>query len=304
MTVPVRISVILGRVSTEDGERVLETIAALEPERLAMGCEIVIADRIQDKVSDRIKTSYPHVRLIPCPSDMSLPKMRTLAFRASSGSIVAVTEDHCVPQPGWLSIVSNAFDNGGTDLVAVGGSVANGVTVRGLDWATFLCEYSYFSPPVFEGATPVLPGMNIAYRRSVLEEAPDDVLTSGFWETTLHPRLLSNGGALLSMNALRMNHCKKFSMRLFMAQRFLYSRYYAGVRFQNAGYAKRLAAAAGALLLPPILLWRMTGAAQAKGLGHEFRLAFPALLVFVFVWSVGEAVGSLLGPGDALARIE
>ena len=37
---------------------------------------------------------------------------------------------------------------GGDEVLAVGGSVVNGVCDRGLDWATFICEYSFFSPPV------------------------------------------------------------------------------------------------------------------------------------------------------------
>ena len=111
--------------------------------------------------------------------------MRTLAFEASTAPIVAVTEDHCVPAPGWARTLKTAFDEGGPELVAVGGTVVNGVTDRGLDWATYLCEYSFFSPPVVEGDSAVLPGMNVAYRRSALEGVPRDLLTSGFWETTV-----------------------------------------------------------------------------------------------------------------------
>ena len=95
------LSVVLGRVSTEDGDRVLETIAALDPEYSGAPCEIVISDRLQDAISERIKEEHPHVRLVACPPDMSLPEMRLRAFDATTGSIVAVTEDHCVPGPGW-----------------------------------------------------------------------------------------------------------------------------------------------------------------------------------------------------------
>ena len=72
-----------------------------------------------------------------------------------------------------------AFDQAGPDVVAVGGSVVNGVTDTSLDWATYLCEYSFFSPPVAEGESAILPGMNVAYRRSALESVPRELLTSG-----------------------------------------------------------------------------------------------------------------------------
>ena len=283
------VSVILGRVSTEDGDRVLETIAALQPDVAGGPCEIVIADRIQDAVSDRIARDYPQVRLIPCASDTTLPEMRTRAYETSTGEIVAVTEDHCVPGTGWIAKVKRAFADGSPSLSAVGGSVVNGVTDTGLDWATFLCEYSFFSPPVVEGRTDILPGMNVAYLRSVLDAAPRERLTKGFWETTLHPELLAVGCEFCSLNELTMFHKKRFSWRLFTTQRFIYSRYYAGTRFRVAGPAKRVAVGAASLLLPPILLWRMVKAVRAKGLGRELRGALPWLAMLVVVWAVGVA---------------
>ncbi len=297
------ISVILGRVSTEDDDRVLETIAAFG-KGSSVGYEIVIADRIRDAVSDRIRREFPAVRLIDCGPDTALPTMRALALDASVGELVAVTEDHCVPAQGWLDIAANAFAAVGPDVMAIGGSVENGVVDTGLDWATFLCEYSYFSPPVVEGQTEVLPGMNIVYRRSALLSVPREKLLEGFWETTVHPLLLRQGSRFLSLNALKMYHCKKFSAALFLRQRFVYSRYFAGVRFASSGLPKRVVAAGATVLLPPLLFFRMVGAARAKQLTPEFRRALPSLIPMIIVWSAGEAYGALAGPGTALAEIE
>ena len=299
-----KIAVVLGRVSTEDTDRVIETIDALDPAVSGEDCEIVVADRLQDSLTDRIRRDYPQVRLIDCPPEMSLPEMRTLAFEASTAPIVAVTEDHCVPTPGWAKTITTAFDQGGTDLVAVGGSVVNGVADTGLDWATYLCEYSFFSPPVAEGESAILPGMNVAYRRSALESVPRELLTSGFWETTVHPLLLEKGGRILTLNELVMLHKKRFSWRLFASQRFIYSRYYAGRRFGDAVLLKRTAASLASLALPPLLLVRSVQAARRKGLGREMWRAAPHLLAFYCIWAVGESVGALRGSGNALAMIE
>ena len=106
------------------------------------------------------------------------------------------------------------------------------------------------------------------------------------------------------MNQLAMFHKKKFSWRLFASQRFVYSRYYAGLRFQDAGFVKRLAAGAASLLLPPILMYRMIKAVAAKGLQREFIRALPSLSTFIVIWAIGESYGAIFGPGDALARIE
>ena len=72
-----RIAVVLGRVSTEDTDRVIETIEALDPASAGEWCEIVIADRLQDELTTRIRRDYPHVKVIDCPPDMTLTEMRT-----------------------------------------------------------------------------------------------------------------------------------------------------------------------------------------------------------------------------------
>jgi len=66
------IAVVLGRVSTEDTDRVIETIEALDPAVSGETCEIVIADRLQDEITGRIRRDYPQVSLIDCPPGMTL----------------------------------------------------------------------------------------------------------------------------------------------------------------------------------------------------------------------------------------
>ena len=296
------ISVIIGLVSTEDRDRILETLDSLANRQGDLSCEVVLADRRQDDISREIVRRYPEVRFVPCGPDMPLPEMRTLAFEASTAPIVAVTEDHCVPASGWLQQIVEGLRL--PEIVAVGGCVDNGVSDTPFDWATFLCEYSAFYPPVAEGRANILPGMNVAYRRAALLAVPRERLTTGFWETTVHPILLEQGGRFVSLNAMKMNHCKRFSFGLFARQRYVYSRYYAGIRFPEADGARRYAAALLTLALPPLLLVRMYRAALAKRLQKPFRLAFPSLFLLVIVWSFGEMVGYLAGPGRALAEIE
>lgn len=300
MNTPPSVSVVIGRVSTEDGDRILETLTSLS----ASKCEVVIADRLQDAISDRIRHEYPQAILVPCPASTSLPEMRTLAYEKSTGELVAVTEDHCVPCLGWIEIVQESFTEGDAQLVAVGGCVTNGVTGRGYDWATFLSEYSFFAPPVAEGPSEILPGMNIAYRRSALEQVPRELLTKGFWETTVHQPLMDDGGKFLSLNRLRMDHRKYFSVALSSKQRFLYSQYYSGIRFQDEPWWKRIAGAVACLALPPILFFRAFQSASSKGLKSEFAKATPGLFLLMIVWAIGECYGALAGPQRALEKIE
>ena len=301
----VSISILIGLVSTEDGARILETLDSLRNQRGDHSYEVILADRRNDATSEAIRRRYPEARLIACPSGTSLPEMRTLALDQATGEFVAVTEDHCVPADDWLDAITAAFREAPPGTAAVGGCVENGVHETALDWATFLCEYSGALAPVPEGGAQDLPGMNVVYRRSVLAGVDRARLTRGFWETTVHPELRRRGLKLYSTNKIVMHHCKKFSFGLFARQRFLYSRYFAGIRFGRGQYLWRAAALVLSALLPALLLYRMVKQVWGKGrLRAELVSALPLLGVFVVIWSLGEMAGYLTGEGNALSEIE
>lgn len=302
--VPVDYSIVIGRVSTEDGDRILETLESLHRQEGNPSLEVLLADRLLDAVTESIRRDYPEVRIIECPSDMDLPTMRTQAFGHASGRYVLVTEDHCVPPADWLQSFATAFARE-PNAAAIGGSVVNGVTDSALDWATFLCEYAPMSPPIENGPTPNLAGMNVAYRREILEQVDPSILRSGFWETKVHPLLHEQGHLLVADDNVRIHHCKKFSLRLFLQQRFVYSRYYAGSRFPEGSRVRRLIFAMASIALPPVLTVRFVRNARHKASVREHSApAMPYLVLFYLVWASGEAWGYLFGSGDALQKIE
>lgn len=298
-------SILIGLVSTEDSDRILEALESLRNQQGSHSYEVIIGDRRNDDISAMMDSDYPEVQRIPCPPQMSLPELRTVALDKAGGTYIIVTEDHNVPSENWLESMAQAFDEAPEGTVAVGGCVENGVYDTALDWATFFCEYSYFLESVDEGDTTVLPGMNVAYHNSIFKDLDRELLTSGFWETTVHPVLIEKGLKLYSTNKIRLYHCKKFSFGLFARQRYIYSRYYAGLRFPPNQLLKRLVACGATIILPPLLLYRSIKQIKAKNrLSSEFRSALPILLVFYIIWAYGEMAGYILGKGDALARIE
>lgn len=302
---PLMFSVLIGLVSTEDSRRILETLDSLRNQEGGHPYEVLIGDRRNDDVSRKIAKDYPEATLIPCLASASLPELRTAALDRAKGQYIIVTEDHCVPSGNWLDSMVQAFRTAPAGTVAVGGCVENGVYDTALDWATFFCEYSYFLDPVHEGVGPVLPGMNVAYDRAIFQDLDRNLLTSGFWETTVHPVLLKAGKTLFSTNKVKLFHCKKFSFGLFARQRYIYSRYYAGLRFGPGQTVNKMIAFGVTPILPALLFYRMFKQIRAKGrLRAELMSALPYLAVFVVIWAWGEMMGYLLGTGDALARIE
>jgi hypothetical protein len=300
-----RFSILIGRVSTEDSDRVLELLDALRQQEGSPDYEVIVADRRPDWITELIRDNYPEVRLLSCAAETPLPELRTRALECARSEYIVVTEDHCVPPRHWLASMLEAFEAAPKGTVAVGGPVENGVTDSALDWATFLCEYSAFVGPVPNGPAPSLPGMNIAYRRSALVELGREVLTRGFWETTVHPLFTGKNLLLYQSNSIQIFHKKKFSLQLFVHQRFLYSRYYAGLRLHRSRPAARLLMSILTLGLPALLLLRICRNLMAKKrLTVQFARALPYLTVFVVIWACGELVGYVIGPGDALSRIE
>lgn len=297
-------SIVIGRVSTEDGERILETLDALHKQVGNHKLEILLADRLGNEISERIRREYPDVRIIECPPDMDLPAMRTEALRHASGKYILVTEDHCVPPADWLQKFTDAFKQH-TNAAVIGGCVVNGVTDTALDWATFLCEYAPMSPPIKNGPTANIAGMNVAYRRGIFKDVDENILKTGFWETTLHPVLHEQGLLLVADGNVVINHCKKFSLRLFLRQRFVYSRYFAGIRFPREARTRRYLYTLASLALPPLLTFRFFRNARHKEyVRAHLTEAAPYLFLFYLVWGFGEAWGYLFGPGKALQEIE
>ena len=304
-SMPPDFSILIGMVSTEDERRILETLDILRQQQGNHSYEVIIGDRRNDDISAIISKNYPEVKLLPADANTSLPVLRTSALEQASGKYIIVTEDHCVPSTDWLRSFYQAFEDAPDNTMAVGGCVENGVSDSSLDWATFFCEYSFFLQPVHEGAGNTLPGMNVAYRKEVFQDVDRETLTSGFWETTLHPQLIKQGHKLFSTNKIKLFHSKKFSLGLFLRQRFIYSRYYAGLRFKSSQYFHRLLACCATVLLPPLLLYRMIKQIRAKKrLRKELLSASPFLALFIVVWAAGEMWGYAFGADKALAAIE
>lgn len=297
-------SVLIGRVSTGDAERLLQVLDALAAQRDAPEHEVIVADRRDDGTMREAVKRFPRVRVLRCPPDTSLPALRAAALAQARGRWIAVTEDHCIPPPDWLAAMARVRD-AAPGAVAVGGAVENGVADTAFDRATFLCEYAALLTPVHDGPSPGLPGMNVAYDRAALGAVSPAQLGEGFWETTLHPALRASGRALISSNAIRIVHAKRFGLALFIRQRYLYSRHFAGTRFARGAILRRAVACAACVVLPALVLTRIVRHVRAKG-RRDARLAgaLPWLALFALIWAWGEAVGYALGPGDALAQIE
>ena len=276
-------------------------LAALEPERGTCDLDVLVPERCGDEVRTAAALRFPWARVLPVPRATTIPQMRALAFREARAATVAVIEDHVIVPPGWAMRLASAC---GGDARVVGGGVENAATGTVVDWAAFLCEYSHMLAPLPSGPAEWLTGNNTAYQAALLREFRD-VIAQGRWEDVLHAAMRARGVTLWCRPDIVVGHKKHYSVGEYTSQRYLYARAYAGARVQGQGLARRGAYGALALALPPVLLLRIVRRVWASG-AHRAELfrSIPLLLLFVIAWGVGESVGALFGPADALARVK
>jgi glycosyltransferase involved in cell wall biosynthesis len=274
-------------------------LRALDSQSGGGGIEIVVVDRVGPDLRERVRSSFPEVRILEVEAGTSIPAMRSLAFRAVRADIVAVLEDHVLVPPDWARRMLEAQRGG---AAAVGGAVDNAAIDRLVDRAAFLCEYSHcLSPPA--GPASWLTGNNVTYRRDVLNRFLEKVPPES-WEDRLHAALRAEGIILESRPDIRVGHKKHYRFREYVLQRFLYARAHAGARRAGVSAGGRVAFGLASLLLPPLLLGRIVARALRAGRHRlDLVIGLPLLVVFVTAWAAGEAVGCWRGPGDALARV-
>jgi len=303
MTAP-RWSVVVPAVGTVDRERLLDVVAALADQTHDEPLEVVVVDRRHDETSARLRERWPSARVIDVDAGTPLTAMRWLGAREARAEYVAVIEDHCVPERGWLAALARAWDDAPAGTVAVGGAVVNGVTERAFDVANVICEYGAVLAPLPPGPADGLAGMNVAYRREDLLAADPALASTCFWETSLHPAWRERGRVLLAAPDARVVHAKRFGVGLFLGQRFWYSRAFAARRLAGRAAPLRAAYGLAAWLLPPVLLARLARAVRDKPARASLPRCLPWLAVFTLAWAAGECAGAWLGPGSAHARIE
>lgn len=279
----------------------LSCLEALEGQTGGVTSEVIVADCTGPATIAAIRERFPGVDVLAFDEPKSVPWLRAQGIGAARGRLVAVTEDHCVPDPDWLEQL--VLTQRRTGWAAVGGGVRNASRDRLVDWAVFFCEYSQHMDPVEEGPSDFIPGMNVAYDMDALADLRP-VFAQGLWENFVHDQLREHGHVCGLSPSIRVGHQKYFTVPMFLSERFHYSRSFAGMRVAGAGPVTRMKWAVLSMGLTPLLLARLTRNVLTKktDVGWYVR-SLPLVAVFTVAWSVGEFWGYLTGPGDSLVKV-
>jgi hypothetical protein len=265
--------------------------------------EIIIATRHSTEQQQKLMDLFPEVDLIPAPQGTPITKLRSLALRKAEGSLVAVTEDHCIPGREWITTIEKRMSGGEFDLV--GGPVENAYQARLRDWAAFLTEYASFIPGTSrDGNSQAIPGNNVAYSRKLIGELCT-TLDQGLWENFYLQTVMKDGIRQVYDPDMVIYHYRPFDFGYFMKQRYFFSRSYAAMRRGNLSSSRRLMYGMGSLILPALLPLRGLATLKRKGryLGM-YLTCLPLILNYVSSGMIGEMAGYLFGAGNSLSKVE
>ncbi len=129
-------------VASKRSRSLLEaSLGALLPQCADRGAEVIVARADSPAELADLARRFPHVRVVAAPAGSDIPRLRGTGMLQAAGDLVAVTEDHCLAQPGWLKELATAA----RDADVVGGSVGNARSARAIDRAAYYSEYGFFS---------------------------------------------------------------------------------------------------------------------------------------------------------------
>jgi hypothetical protein len=260
---------------------------------------VILADSTDADTRAHVRDRWPDVRLLEFDEQKTVPELRAAGVFAADTPYVALTEDHVLVANGWARGLVARHREGHP---VVGGAIRNSATERLRDWAAYFCEYSEHMEPVPLGPVDALPGMNVSYDRAAIAEI-EPLLREGRWETWLHAHLRARGFQLFADPELTVLHDKDFGFREFVSQRWHYSRSYAGMRNPELGW-KRVVYLLGSPALVPVIYSRIArNVLRRRRHRRELALATPLILLYLCVWSAGEAFGYAFGGGRSLLKV-
>lgn len=284
------------------GPRYLERcLAALAPQISATGAEVLVpCDDTLTGVAE-LERSRPELRFIRVRGRRTPAELRALGVRSARRSIVALTEDHCIPAPDWCAQVLAAHQ---APHAAIGGAIepaygAAGEPGSALGLALYLCDWGRFLGPVRAGPASALSDCNVSYKRAALA-AIADAWAIEFHEPAVHRALKARGEALWLSPEVVVHQHRSVPLGPTLRERYAFGRLFGATRLEAAPLPRRAFYAAAGVAIPPLVVARTLALAREKRqIGTAAVRLLPAIALVTGAWALGEAVGYLTGQPDS-----
>jgi hypothetical protein len=237
------------------------------------------------------------VRFVSNEGQRTPLELASRAIRETTGDVVLLTEDHCIPSPDWVRRMVEALVPG---CAAAGGLVLQRAGVSATDFAFYFVDFFRYAEPATDGPSPTLTVCNVAYRRPDLDQIQDPPWREFFHETAVNSALRAKFGPLRLTPDGRVVMSRHVKLGDAIRERYAFGRLFGSTRLASATPAMRLAYRLLAPALPPILLGRMLGKGlQSRQLFVDVLRSIVPLTLMVLAWSLGEWLGYLTGKAPA-----
>jgi glycosyltransferase involved in cell wall biosynthesis len=284
-------------------EECLEALGSQRGDPGGAALEVVVADSSTDGTDDRVRRSFPHVRLLHFDEPLTLPDLRGRGIAASAGEIIAILDPYSIADADWLPELVRVHAE--RPNLVVGGAVDLHPARRSslLAWAAYINEYGMFMPPVRGGETDILPGSNVSYKREALFDGARPRYPV-FWKTFVNWEIEARGSRLWLAPQVVVKLRKPVPFLDYVKTRYDHGRCFAGMRVAGQPGSVRLRRALTAPLVPALLLWRWGRIFWSKKRHRgRFLTTLPLQLALFGLWAWGELWGYLRGPGRCCQRL-
>lgn len=279
-------------VAVEHAQENLPEILDRIVEPASAGTEVIVASAAANGPNPDILERYPNVRFVHASGGSRIPHMWAAGIRAASGSFVALTTAHCIPETDWVERLENL--DMPPSIAGIGGIFRNSATATGMDWAIFLLRYWQYATSERRGDAVEIAADNAVYRREELLTY-DELLDQGFWEPEFHKRFRERGLHLVLDPDLKVIHRNRYTFGQFAAQRIEHGTEFGRARAAGQTAAGNLAFFLLSPLLPLVFLRKIVFGAVRHAEYRPWTLrALPSLVGFLACWGYGESKGYFL----------
>ena len=293
-------------VVTRDDTRTLQPILAAFgalPSANRIEMVIVAPDDASATASAEFVRPFGSTREIGVGAIVNRGRAAAAGVRAARGAVVALSENHCFPEPDWVERVMAAHAVPGR--VGVGPAVLNANPERALSRVAHAAGYGMYLVDHPAGPREELALHNSSFLREAVtpyEERLEDLLGDErhLWRT------LGDGGAELWFDpSVRKRHINEATWELVLGLAWCGGRRYAGVRSRDWPFLRRFVYGVASLLITlPVFrnVWRLLSVAERKG-GVGLRTA-AAAIPFALSQALGEGAAYAFGGQEEFAFME
>jgi hypothetical protein len=293
-------SVIL--ITPDRYETIRRVVEVLRGQTVRERLEIVIVGPSREQLGFPVSdlAGFAGYQVLEINDMTSTSRGRAAGIKAARGSVIAMTEDHCFPAPGWAEAL---IDRHKEPWTGVGSVFCNANPRTAVSWANFLIEYGEWADPISPGPTNHIPGHNSSYKRDALLEYGSGLADFLEAESPMQWDMMNRGHTFCMEPGAKMFHLNFSVFGRSIPLRFNGGRLFAANRAHEWSLMRRLSYCLLSPLIPLVRVGRVLRAANRIGQSKLTLRVLPTLCIMLGFDGLGEMVGYLAGSGSAMQRL-